>query len=399
MDNMDKFDCIAKTYNRLPIEIIRGEGVWLFSDDGRRFLDLIAGIAVCNLGHVHNDLLDTLKETASNLWHTSNLFWTMPQARLAKRLCELSFGQKVFFCNSGAESVEAAIKLMRRYGHIKKGASSIGIIALERSFHGRTMGALSVTGQPKYQLHFGPLLMNVTFIPPNDIDALMLTVSYDTCGIILEPVQGEGGVYPLDLEFIKEARRLCNEYDILLCFDEVQTGIGRTGRLFAYEWAGIEPDLMCLAKGLSNGLPIGALVGKEEVMEYLPKGTHASTFGGGPIVCEVAHKVLDIIGQDDFLSEVREKGGLLKDGLLSLQERFKGIIKEVRGMGLMLAVEFNKPLKGIGDELIKRGILALTPEDRLLRLIPPLIIGHEEIGFFLSALEDILKTYKKGAKQ
>ncbi|OCC15863.1 Acetylornithine aminotransferase [Dissulfuribacter thermophilus] len=387
------FENIADTYNRFPVTIVKGTGTKLYDEEGREFLDFTAGIAVCNLGHSNPELIEVAKKGLECLWHTSNLFWTRPQAALAKAICEHSFGEKVFFCNSGAEAVESAFKLMRRFGHETKGPGAVEVIALHGSFHGRTLGALSLTGQPQYQKGFRPLVPTVTFVPRNDIKALRLAIGKRTCGIILEPIQGEGGVHVLSDEFLLEARRLCDENGLLLCFDEVQVGIGRTGTLFAYEQTPVVPDLMCLAKALGNGLPIGALVAKKAIMSYLPPGTHASTFGGNPVISQVAQKVIEIIGDNAFLEGVKIKGELLKKGLMEIKADFPGLIKEVRGKGLIQAVEFNSPLEGIGSRFIDEGVLCLTPADRLLRVLPPLIIEEDEIKEFLNKFRNILEKY------
>jgi len=387
------FECVADTYSRLPVIVVRGKGTRLYDDKGREYLDFTSGIAVCNLGHCHEELIDVARAALDHVWHTSNLFWTRPQGLLARALCQRSFGEKVFFCNSGAESVEAAFKLMRRFGRETKGPHATEVIALEGSFHGRTLGALSLTGQPRFQKDFSPLLQTVTFVPRNDIDSLRLAIGRRTCGVILEPIQGEGGVHELDPEYLKEVRSLCHENGLLLCFDEVQVGIGRTGHLFAYQGLGVEPDLMCLAKALGNGLPIGALVGKEKYISCFQPGTHASTFGGNPVIASVAHKVVELMGEPGFLEDVRAKGERLKGGLLELKAEFPDVITEVRGRGLILAVELRHPLKGMAGMFMKQGVLVMAPYDRLLRCLPPLVITNGEIDEFLETARRIFKAW------
>ncbi|AIH04637.1 aspartate aminotransferase family protein [Thermodesulfobacterium commune] len=385
---------LAPNYEREPIIFVRGEGTRLFTDKGEEYLDFTAGIAVCNLGHAHPQLVQVLKEQAECLWHTSNLYYTEPQVRLAKKLVELSFGDKVFFANSGTEAVEAALKLARRWAYQNFGGSKYKFISLKNSFHGRTLGSLSVTGQPKYWEGFEPLVPGVVFVEPNDLQELKETFDETVCAIIMEPIQGEGGVYPLTQEFIAQAKELCQKYSALLIFDEIQTGLGRTGRLFAYEHYGIEPDVMCLAKALANGLPLSAMIAKKEVIDFLTPGSHASTFGGNPIACAVGCKVVEMISDPTFLEEVELKGKVIMEKLRAYQEEYPGLIKQVRGKGLLIGIEFAIEVKPIYQELLKRRILTTTPKPNVLRLSPPLIINYREIDYFMIQLEEILKDIK-----
>jgi predicted acetylornithine/succinylornithine family transaminase len=382
---------LAPNYKRIPLAFVRGQGARLFTEDGVEYLDFTSGIAVCNLGHTHPRLVSALKKQAELLWHTSNLFYTEPQARLAMKLSELTFADQVFFANSGAESVEAALKLARKYAQDNFSKEKHIFIALENSFHGRTMGALSVTGQPKYWQGFEPLVPGVVFVPPNDMEALKLAFSEKVCAIILEPIQGEGGVYPLNKEFILLAKELCEKHKALLIFDEVQTGIGRTGKLFAYEHFGLEPDLLCSSKALANGLPLSALLGKKEVMAHLTPGSHASTFGGNPIACAVALEVLNIVSEAGFLEEVALKGRVLKEKLEGLAKEHANLIKEVRGIGLLLAIEFYEPAERIFKGLLERRVLVTMPKPNIIRLTPPLTINYREIDYFVEALEQTLR--------
>ena len=382
---------LAPNYKRIPLAFVRGQGVRLFTEDGVEYLDFTSGIAVCNLGHTHPRLVSALKKQAELLWHTSNLFYTEPQARLAMKLSELTFADQVFFANSGAESVEAALKLARKYAQDNFSKEKHIFIALENSFHGRTMGALSVTGQPKYWQGFEPLLPGVVFVPPNDMEALKLAFSEKVCAIILEPIQGEGGVYPLNKEFILLAKELCEKHKVLLIFDEVQTGIGRTGKLFAYEHFGLEPDLLCSSKALANGLPLSALLGKKEVMAHLTPGAHASTFGGNPIACAVALEVLNIVSEEGFLEEVALKGRVLKEKLEGLAKEQADLIKEVRGIGLLLAIEFYEPAERIFKGLLEKRVLVTMPKPNIIRLTPPLTINYREIDYLVEALEHALR--------
>ena len=385
---------LAPNYKRIPLAFVRGQGARLFTEDGVEYLDFTSGIAVCNLGHTHPRLVSALKKQAELLWHTSNLFYTEPQARLAMKLSELTFADQVFFANSGAESIEAALKLARKYAQDNFSKEKHIFIALENSFHGRTMGALSVTGQPKYWQGFEPLVPGVVFVPPNDMEALQLAFSEKVCAIILEPIQGEGGVYPLHKEFILLARELCEKHKALLIFDEVQTGIGRTGKLFAYEHFGLEPDLLCSSKALANGLPLAALLGKKEVMAHLTPGSHASTFGGNPIACAVAIEVLNIVSEEGFLEEVALKGRVLKEKLEGLAKEHANLIKEVRGIGLLLAIEFYEPAERIFKGLLEKRVLVTMPKPNIIRLTPPLTLNYREIDYFVEALEHALKGVK-----
>ena len=382
---------LAPNYKRIPLAFVRGQGARLFTEDGVEYLDFTSGIAVCNLGHTHPRLVSALKKQAELLWHISNLFYTEPQARLAMKLSELTFADQVFFANSGAESVEAALKLARKYAQDNFSKEKHIFIALENSFHGRTMGALSVTGQPKYWQGFEPLVPGVVFVPPNDMQALKLAFSEKVCAIILEPIQGEGGVYPLNKEFILFAKELCEKHKALLIFDEVQNGIGRTGKLFAYEHFGLEPDLLCSSKALANGLPLSALLGKKEVMAHLTPGSHASTFGGNPIACAVALEVLNIVSEEGFLEEVALKGRVLKEKLEGLSKEHANLIKEVRGIGLLLAIEFYEPAERIFKGLLERRVLVTMPKPNIIRLTPPLTINYREIDYFMEALEQTLR--------
>lgn len=381
---------LAPNYKRIPLAFVRGQGTRLFTEDGVEYLDFTSGIAVCNLGHAHPRLVSALKKQAELLWHTSNLFYTEPQARLAKKLSELTFADQVFFANSGAESVEAALKLARKYAQDNFSKEKHIFIALENSFHGRTMGALSVTGQPKYWRGFEPLVPGVVFVPPNDMEALKSAFSEKVCAIILELIQGEGGVYPLTKEFVLLAKELCEKHKALLIFDEVQTGIGRTGKLFAYEHFGLEPDLLCSSKALANGLPLSALLGKKEVMAHLTPGSHASTFGGNPIACAVALEVLNIVSEESFLEEVALKGRVLKEKLEGLAKEHADLIKEVRGVGLLLAIEFYESAEKIFKGLLEKRVLVTMPKPNIIRLTPPLTINYREIDYFVETLNRVL---------
>ena len=388
---------LAGNYRRFPVAFVRGKGSRLYDEEGQEYLDFTAGIAVCSLGHAPEAVAKAICEQAQKLIHVSNLYWTEPQAKLAELLCENSFAEKVFFCNSGAEAIEAALKLARRYAWKNHGPEKIKFVALEKSFHGRTFGALSATGQPAYWEGFGPLVPGFVHIPPNDLKALKETVDEKTCAVILEPILGEGGVIPLTKEFLEAARELCHKYQALLIFDEIQVGLGRTGRLFAYELYGIEPDIMTLAKALAGGIPLGAMLAKEEIMSALDPGSHASTFGGNPVACAAGVEVLKALLKPDFLKEVDLKGKALRQRLLTLAEKFPSLITEVRGVGLIQAMELSVPVAPVVEALFKRRILANGIQEKVLRFTPPLTIAYREIDALYSALEEILKEVSEMA--
>ncbi|MBM2821626.1 MAG: Acetylornithine aminotransferase [Thermoleophilia bacterium] len=367
-------DRLLPTYARADLTIVRGEGARVWDSDGREYLDFGGGIAVVALGHCHPAPLAAAQEQLGRLWHASNLYRTEPAEELAGRLSERFGGAKAFLCNSGAESIEAALKYAR------KATGKPGIVALEGSFHGRTLGALSVTGQPAKREAFEPLVPSVRFVPPNDIEALEAAVDAEVGLILLEPILGEGGVIPLDREFVSAAVALAP----LLGFDEVQTGVGRTGSFFAFEQLGVRPDLVTLAKGLANGLPIGALLVAEEADGAFSPGDHGSTFGGNPISCAAACAVVDAI-DDDLLGRVTVHGASLARGLAALP----GVV-EVRGRGLLLGAIVDRPAGEIVEACRERGLLVLTAGADVVRLAPPLTIGSEDVDEALAILESAL---------
>ena len=369
---------LLETYARIDITLVGGEGAWLEADDGRRYLDLVGGIAVVGLGHLHPAPLAAAHEQLDRLWHVSNLYWTEPMARLATLLSDRFAGAGAFFCNSGAEAVEAALKLAR------KTTGKTGIVALDKSFHGRTLGALSVTGQPAKRAAFEPLVPNVTFARLNDSASLTSAVGDDTACILVEPVQGEGGIHPARPEFLARARDLADERGALLVFDEVQTGVGRTGSFFAWEQLGTKPDAVTLAKGLANGLPIGALLVADELAEGFEPGDHASTFGGNPVACAAACAVVETI-DDELLAGVRRKSDLLKRTL----ERLPATV-EVRGAGLLLGVEIDRVASDAIVACLDRGVLVGSAGERVLRLTPALTISNDELAHAIDILREVL---------
>ncbi len=386
------FDCIAETYSRFDIKIVKGQGTRLWDSEGRQYTDFTSGIAVCSLGHCNPAVVEAVREQAQRLFHVSNLYWTEPQLKVASALVEHSCTDRVFFCNSGAEAVEAAIKLARKYGHDAKGPDCYEIITLEGSFHGRTLATITATGQPFYQQGFEPLPPGFTHVPPNDIRALKLAVNKRTTAIMVEPIQGEGGVRPLSMEFLEAVRLVADEHDALVIFDEIQVGMGRTGSLFAYEQTPVEPDVICLAKGLANGVPIGAMLAKEHIMNHLGPGTHASTFGANPLACAAAGAVLDQLTKTDILEQVIRKGEYLQKGLTQVAQGWKDV-KEVRGRGLIQALEFKTPKQDLASWLMKRGFLVLVSHGIVLRLLPPFTIEREEIDQFIEALGQYKKEH------
>ncbi len=378
------------TYSRYEPVFLKGKGVYLYDMENRRYLDFLAGIAVCNLGHVHHSITEAVSRQIERLWHTSNLFYTVPQIEVAELLIKNSFAKGVFFCNSGAEANEAAIKLARKYALEKFGPDRYEIICAEASFHGRTMATLSATGQSKVQKGFKPLLPGFKFVPYNDISAILKVITSKTCAILLEPIQGEGGVnIPTD-DYLKEVRKICDDNNILLILDEVQTGMGRTGYLFAHQYYDIEPDIMTLAKALANGLPIGAMLAKETLKDTFGPGSHASTFGGNPICCAAAKASLEIISSAEFLQEVRKKGTLMENLLKELKEKYP-FIKTIRGRGLIWGIELENPCGDMVKDAMKKGLIINVVQERVIRLLPPLIISEEEIKEGIEILSDIFK--------
>jgi acetylornithine/N-succinyldiaminopimelate aminotransferase len=380
---------LMQTYTRQPISIVRGRGSRVFDLEGREYVDFVAGVAVNVLGHGHPDLIAAIQKQSQHLLHASNLYYTEPQVKLAQALVEHSFAKKVFFCNSGAEANEAAIKLARRYAHGKYGAARFEIITMLQSFHGRTMATLTATGQEKVQKGFEPLLPGCTYVPFNDLNAVEQAITPATAAIMLELVQGEGGVQVADQAYVKSLRALCRDRDILLILDEVQTGMGRTGTLFAYEHYGIQPDIMTLAKGLGGGLPIGACLATEEVAAAFTPGTHASTFGGNPLACSAALAVMRVLLEGRVLTHGRAVGQYLAKSLLELKDRLPNV-KDARGLGLLQGLELTIDGKPVVTDCLHRGLLINCTMDRVLRFVPPLIITQREIDRLVDVLADVL---------
>ncbi len=384
---------LMNTYNRLPLTIERGQGCLVYDAEGREYLDCVAGIAVNILGHAHPDIVEAITRQARQLIHTSNLFYTEPQTQLAERLVEHSFADKVFFCNSGTEANEAAIKLARRYASQTFGAERFEIVTMLNSFHGRTLASLAATGQPALQEGFGPLVPGFRYAPFNDLNALEATLTPQTAAIMLEPIQAEGGVVVPDADYLMKVRKLCDDRKILLIFDEVQTGMGRTGTLFAYEQFGIHPDIMTLAKGLGGGVPIGACLATATIAASFQPGTHASTFGGNPLACAAALKVLELLLDHGKLEQSRSASEYLAKGLSILAKQLS-CVQETRGMGLLQGLELSIDGKPIVLECLERRVLINCTVGRVLRFVPPLIVSKSQIDRLLTVLSDVLSKRK-----
>ena len=378
------------TYSRYPAAMLKGRGCRLTDADGKEYLDFLAGIAVCALGHCHPEVTEAIARQAGQLVHVSNLYYTEPQIRLAELLLDNSFGEKVFLANSGAEANEAAIKLAR----IFSGAGRYEVLSLSGSFHGRTLATVAATGQPKFHKGFEPLPEGFRHAPFGDLQALQAMISEKTCAILCEPLQGEGGVRPLDREYLQGIRELCDREKLLLIFDEIQTGLGRTGTLFAYEQLGVIPDILTMAKALGNGLPIGAMMTRADIAAAFTPGSHASTFGGNPVSAAAAVAVLEIMLADSFLPEVQAKGLYFRKELAKLAERFPTIIASVRGMGLLLGAVLTEEGTTHGPTIITkmfdRGFLMNFAGNVALRFVPPLIVSKEEIDILVAALGTVL---------
>jgi len=386
IEKSDKY--IMKTYGRYPIVPVKGEGCRLWDADGKEYLDFLGGVAVNNLGHCHPKVVAALQKQAAELIHCSNYYQIPQQIELAELLCNHSFADKAFFCNSGAEANEAAIKLARKYSRDTFGPERYEIITAADSFHGRTMATVSATGQEKVQRFFDPLLHGFKHVPFDDVSALEAAVSPNTCAIMLEPIQGEGGVNVASSGYFKAVREICDRHGLLLIFDEVQVGMGRTGKLFAYQHFGIEPDIMTLAKALAGGAPIGTMLAKDRYAAAFTPGTHGSTFGGNPLVCAAAIATVRTILEDGLLNRCEEIGEYLT-GELEALGRKHSFVKEVRGIGLMIGMALSIPAAEIVKKGHERGVLLNVTHDTVLRFVPPLVVTKQEINAMISILDGI----------
>jgi predicted acetylornithine/succinylornithine family transaminase len=376
-------------YGRTPIVLVRGEGTRVWDTDGKEYLDFTTGIAVTSLGHCHPVITGAIREAAATLLHVSNIFHTAPQVHLAKMLVDHSFADRVFFCNSGAEANEAALKIARKYGKERLATDRYEIIATHNSFHGRTLATVTATGQPKYQHGFEPLMPGFKHVPYNDLRAMERALDSHTAAILVEPIQGEGGVNIPDDDYLPRLRKLCDESGALLIFDEVQTGVGRTGRLWGYEHWGVEPDIMTLAKALANGIPIGAMLCREHVASVLTPGTHGSTFAGSAFVTSVALAMLTTVIGEKLPERAAERGRELMDGLRELGKRLP-VIQSVRGKGLLIGVELSRPAAPVMDACREAGLLVLTAGEKVLRLAPPLVVESADCRRALQIVGDVL---------
>ncbi len=379
------------TYNRSVI-FEKGEGMYLFDNEGNKYLDMGAGIAVSALGYSNDEYKQALKDQIDKLIHVSNLYFTEPSIKAAEYLSKASGMDKVFFTNSGTEAIEGAIKLARKYAYNKDKNSKGEIIAMNHSFHGRSMGALSVTGTKHYREPFEPLIGGVSFANYNDLESVKKLATKDTCAVILETLQGEGGIYPATDEFIHGLRKFCDENDILLIFDEIQCGMGRTGKMFTYQHYGVKPDIMTSAKALGCGVPVGAFAATKEVADAMCPGDHGTTYGGNPLATAAVCKVFEIFEKDGILNHVNEIAPYLKDKLNSLKDKFPDKIKDVRGKGLMMGMELYEPAGDVVSKLLKKGVILISAGTNIIRFVPPLVVEKEHIDVMCEKLEEVFST-------
>ena len=386
---------VLPTYARADVAFVRGEGANLYAEDGTRYLDFGGGIAVNALGHAHPHLVKTLSEQAAKLWHTSNLYRIPDQERLAKRLVDATFADTVFFGNSGVEAIEAAIKMARRYQYKNGHAERFRTITFEGAFHGRTLAAIAAGGQAKYLEGFGPKAEGFDQVPFGDIEAVKRAIVPETAAILIEPVQGEGGLRPATPEFLRALRALCDEHGLLLIFDEVQTGVGRTGKLFAYEWSGVTPDIMAIAKGIGGGFPMGACLATERAASGMTVGSHASTFGGNPLAMAVGNAVLDVVLAPGFLEHVEKVSNFARQQLAGLVAAHPKVFEDVRGQGLMLGLKMRVPNTEFLAELFKEKMLAVGAGDNVVRLLPPLTVDENDVREALTHLSAAAEAMEK----
>ena len=385
---------LLQTYNRYPIAFERGKGVFLFDVKGKRYLDLVSGIGVNALGHGHSRIVRTIREQAARLVHISNLYYHEYQGRLAEKLATLAGFDRVFFSNSGTEAIEGSIKLARLAGHRTGGREKCRLVSLEGSYHGRTFGAMSLTGQDKYRRGFEPLLEEVTFVPRNDVVALRAAVNDNTCAIVLEPIFGEGGIYECSMEFLQECRTLADRHRAALIFDEIQCGMGRTGDLFAFQSFGVKPDIVAIAKPLAAGLPLGAFLSREEFASAISPGQHGTTFGGGPLACRVGLEYLAIVEGEGLLDNVRKVGSYLNHELKLLVERYAAA-KEVRGRGFIQGIDLEIPSRPIVEQALTQGVLLNSTQDTVVRFLPPFLLQEQHVDKGIRVLRKFLGKKKR----
>ncbi|WP_169567118.1 aspartate aminotransferase family protein [Sneathiella limimaris] len=378
---------LLSNYAPADLSFDKGEGAYLFGNDGRRYLDFFAGIAVTSLGHAHPKITEALSKQASNLMHISNLFRIPGQEELAKKLVDNTFADAAYFCNSGAEANECGLKMIRKYFSTNGQPERYRVIAFENSFHGRTLATIAAAGQDKLLEGFGPPMDGFDHVPVGDIEAVKQAITPETAGVLIEPILGEGGIQVVEPEFLRQLRKLCDEEGLLLMFDEIQTGMGRTGKLFAYEHLGIAPDIMSSAKALGNGFPVGACLAVEKVAVCMTVGSHGSTYGGNPLAMAVAGAVVDIMTEDGFMERVQQTGNHLRQALHGVVDRYPSVIEELRGVGLHLGLKCKVENGALIQTLIKHGVLTAKGGDNVVRLLPPLIIDEAQINEFITALE------------
>jgi len=384
---------VLPTYKRAPLAFDHGKGMRVYTTEGKEYLDFGAGIAVTSLGHAHPRLVEALTEQAQKLWHTSNLYVVPGQEKLAKRLTDATFADTVFFTNSGAEALECSIKMARKYHAAKGHPERYRIITFEGAFHGRTLATIAAGGQAKYIEGFGPKVDGFDQVPFGDQKALLAAITDATAGILIEPIQGEGGMRPVPPKTLKRLREICDEHGILLLLDEVQSGVGRTGKLFAHEWAGITPDIMAIAKGIGSGFPVGACLATEDAAQGMTAGTHGSTFGGNPLAMAVGNAVLDVMLSDGFLERVRKRGLNFKQKLAQLKDSYPDIIEEVRGEGLMMGLKTKVPNTDFVAAALDQQLLTIGAGDNVVRLLPPLIVSDEDLTEAVGKLERTCQSF------
>src|SRR5271154_6313023 len=380
---------LLQTYNRYPLVIARGKGVFLFDIDGKRYLDFVAGLGVNALGHAHPRIVKTIREQSARAIHLSNLYYNEYQGLLAEKLCRLSGLQRAFFSNSGTEAIEGSIKLARLAGHRAGGEAKSRLVALQGSYHGRTFGSMSLTGQDKYRKGFEPLLEEVRFVPRNDAEALRSAVDDNTCAIVLEPIFGEGGIYECSVEFLQECRRLADKHRAALIFDEIQCGLGRTGTIFAFQTFGVTPDIVAIAKPIAAGIPLGAFIVKEEFASAISPGQHGTTFGGGPLACRVALEYLAVVEEDKLLENVASVGAYLRQQLQALVDRYS-VAREVRGRGLIQGLQLDVPARPIVEQALAEGVLFNSTQDTVLRFLPPFLLQEKHVDKGVRVLKKLL---------
>ena len=388
---------LLNTYARYPLVIARGKGVYVYDVDGRRYLDFLAGLGVNALGHAHPRIVKAIREQAAKVIHVSNLYYNEYQGLLAEKLCTASGLDRAFFSNSGTEAIEGALKMVRAAGHATGGPEKCIVVALENSFHGRTMGALALTGQAKYRQDFDPMLEGVRFVPRNDVEALRNAMDDKVCGIVLEPIQGEGGIQESSSEFLQACRQLADQHQAALIFDEIQCGLGRTGQLFAFQHFGVVPDVVCIAKPIAAGLPLGAFLANQRFAQHITPGKHGTTFGGGPLTCRVALEYLAILEDENLLEQVRRVGGYLSQKLRELVDKFD-IAVEVRGVGAIQALQLTVPGKPILEGALAKGLLINVTQDTVLRFLPPFLLQEKHVDSGMRILRKLLADAQKQEK-